>query len=122
MHKQVVQEHGRRRWEALEKEAAAQVAAEREAVAQKAEARRAAAQVAATQEATAKEAAAQNTAAPAAAAGEAAVTEAAAEITDKTPKPRPQPRMWAATHEERMAVARIQYRLVDVHGMEVEEQ
>ena len=63
------------------------------------------------------------------AAAQAAATKEAADkaIADKMPKPRPRPRedeiSWrAATHEERMAVARVQYRVFDVHGMEVEEQ
>ena len=63
------------------------------------------------------------------AAAQAAATKEAADkaIADKMPKPRPRPRedkiSWrAATHEERMAVAGIQYRVLDVHGMEVEEQ
>ena len=47
-------------------------------------------------------------------------------IADRMPKPRPRPSedkiSWrAATHEERMAVARIRYRVVDAQGMEIEE-
>ena len=78
-------------------------------------------------EATAQAAAARKATTKEAATHKAATKEAADKaIADKMPKPRPRPSedkiSWrAATHEERMAVARIRYRVSDVHGMEVEE-
>ena len=82
---------------------------------------------AAAKEAEAKEAAAKEAAVKQATAKAAVTTEATDKaIADQMPKPRPRPTSeggisWrASTHEERMAVAKIRYR-VQYYGMEAEE-